>query len=84
MASTLIQDKFEVNGYPSLTRPDLIPPAGWRLPLIGAVSTIRNHELSPDGGKVAFIWDREGASDIYVLSSSGGWPERITVDRGQL
>ena len=77
-----LREKFQYHGSVSLPRPDLKPPAGWSLPLITAFQTIRNHTLSPDGRKIAFIWDRDGTSDVYVLSVDGGWPQRISIDRG--
>ena len=79
-----IREKFEYSGSPSLARPDLSPPVGWGLPLISSFNIIRNHKLSPDGKKIAFFWDREGSSDLYVLPSEGGWPKRISIDRGPI
>ena len=35
---------------------------------------------SPDGSKIAFASDREGSMDIYVVSSKGGTPVRLTTD----
>jgi dipeptidyl aminopeptidase/acylaminoacyl peptidase len=77
-----MESKFEYFGMPSLPRPDLKPPSGWSLPLISAFQTVRSHTLSPDGQQIAFIWDREDTSDIYTLSTGGGWPRRISIDRG--
>ncbi len=31
---------------------------------------------------IAFIWDREGQSDIYTMPAAGGWPARLTTTRG--
>ncbi len=76
-----IQEKYERQGWPSIQRPDLLPPDGWDLHLITGVNRIRNHSLSPDGSKIAFIWDREGQSDVYVQPASGGWPQRISFNR---
>lgn len=74
-------EKFEFNGWPSLKRPDLKPPAGWSLPMMAAIARIRSHVLSPKGDQLAFIWDREDFSDIYLMGSNGGWPKRITSGR---
>ncbi len=67
-----LTEKFEYNGWPSIRRPDVEPPEGWSLSLITAASRVRNHALSPDGSRVAFFWDREGLSDLYVMPSAGG------------
>ena len=77
-----IKEKFEFYGLPSLQRPDLAPPKGWNLPLITSFQTVRNHTLSPDGQQIAFIWDRDGSSDVFTLSTQGGWPRRLSFDRG--
>jgi len=76
------EEKYERNGWPSLPRPDLKPPEGWSLKLLTAVSRVRNHRLSPDGTTVAFIWDHDESSDVYTIPSAGGWPARVSVDRG--
>jgi TolB protein len=76
-----ITEKYERNGWPSIARPDLKPPDGWSLSLITAVHRVRNHALSPDGERIAFIWDREDLSDVYCMSSAGGWPGRISTNR---
>jgi len=67
-----ITEKYERNGWPSISRPDLKPPEGWSLSLVTAVQRVRNHTLAPDGERIAFIWDREDLSDIYRMSSTGG------------
>jgi len=64
-----------------MPRPDISPPEGWSLELLVGVNHIRNHRLSPDGKKIAFIWDRDDLSDVFVMPSTGGWPSRISMDR---
>ncbi len=76
-----IKEKYERNGWPAMPRPDLKPPVGWNLALITAVNRVRNHQLSLDGKKIAFIWDREDLSDVYVMPSNGGWPSRLSTER---
>lgn len=80
--SLIPTEKYERNGWPGLLRPDIKPPDGWSLSLITAVSRIRNHSLSPDGTQIAFIWDRDDLSDVYALPANGGWPARISTQRG--
>lgn len=77
----ILSPKYERNGWPAMPRPDMKPPEGWSLPLITAVNRVHNHNLSPDGNFVTFIWDREELSDVYLMPSLGGWPRRITADR---
>lgn len=77
-----LEEKYERNGWPSLARPDLKPPEGWSLSLITAHNRIRSHQRSPDGQTIAFIWDREGLSDVYTMPAAGGWPSRMSTNRG--
>ncbi len=76
-----LTEKYERNGWPSLSRPDVKPPDGWSLSLITSIERIRNHRLSPDGRSIAYIKDGETLSDVFILPASGGWPSRITTDR---
>ena len=80
--SIKLSEKYERNGWPSVQRPDLKPPSGWSLSLITSLERIRNHRLSPDGKSIAFIKDSESRSDVYLLPVIGGWPSRISTDRG--
>jgi dipeptidyl aminopeptidase/acylaminoacyl peptidase len=74
-------EKYERNGWPSLKRPDLKPPEGWNLSLITSLERIRSHALSPDGEQIACIKDGESLSDVFLMSSAGGWLSRLTTDR---
>lgn len=78
-----IPEKYERNGWPSIDRPDLKPPKGWSLELINSLNLIHHHALSPDGKTVAFVWERDGRSDIFTLPIAGGWPQRLTPNRGK-
>jgi dipeptidyl aminopeptidase/acylaminoacyl peptidase len=33
---------------------------------------------SPDGSRIAFLWDRAGAQNLYVVDRVSGWPEPLT------
>ena len=77
----IIPEKYERNGWPSVDRPDLKPPAGWSLELINSLNLVHHHELSPDGERVAFVWERDGRSDVFVMPTGGGWPARLSPDR---
>ena len=37
---------------------------------------------SPDGHRITFESQAEGASDLYVTDISGNWPQRLTADAG--
>ena len=45
--------------------------APWSFELLTGVPLIHHHALSPDGRLVAFVWQREGNSDLYVVSVDG-------------
>lgn len=77
----IVTEKYERHGWPSVDRPDLKPPDGWSLALVNSVNLIHHHALSPDGTEVAFVWERDGRSDIFVQPVAGGWPRRITPGR---
>jgi TolB protein len=42
----------------------------------------RDPVLSPDGAKVAFVSDRDGASNIYLMNADGTGPVRLTSHPG--
>lgn len=75
-----LTEKYERNGWPSLKRPDLKPPAGWNLSLLTSLERIRSHALSSQG-QIACIKDGETLSDVFTMPAGGGWLSRITTDR---
>lgn len=74
-------EKYERNNWPSIPRPDVSPPPGWTLAALTALKRVRNHQLSPDGNRISFIWDTDDLSEIYQLPACGGWPQPLSVDR---
>ena len=76
-----LTEKYERNGWPSVKRPDIKPPAGWNLSLLTSLERIRSHSLSSQG-QIACIKDGETLSDVFTMSASGGWLSRISTDRG--
>lgn len=76
-----VNEKYERNGWPALPRPDVKPPSGWNLSLVTAQERIRNHQLSPDGKRIAFIKDNGYLSDVYCMPIDASWPTRISMDR---
>jgi dipeptidyl aminopeptidase/acylaminoacyl peptidase len=78
---SLLKEKYEYNHWPSLPRHDCLPPEGWNLDLILSVNRIHHMQLSADGTRLAFIWNREDMSDVYTMPSTGGWPGRLSITR---
>jgi dipeptidyl aminopeptidase/acylaminoacyl peptidase len=75
-----LTEKYERNGWPSLKRPDIKPPAGWNLSLLTSLERIRSHTLSSQG-EIACIKDGETLSDVFSMSANGGWLSRVTTNR---
>src|SRR3954451_9667419 len=46
---------------------------------------VAGEKLSPDGSKVAFLWNSDGKMprDVYVVSTGGGAPQRV-IGPGEL
>ncbi len=78
--SVKLTEKYERNGWPSVKRPDLNPPAGLNLSLLTSLERIRSHTLSSQG-QIACIKDGESLSDVFTMSANGGWLSRITTER---
>ncbi|MGB8862025.1 MAG: hypothetical protein WCC60_22405, partial [Ilumatobacteraceae bacterium] len=70
----------EAGGIPNPGRPDVRPPAYWRLEAVAATERPRQIELSPDGATLAFMLDRD-ASDVWTIPVAGGQPSRVTTGR---
>jgi dipeptidyl aminopeptidase/acylaminoacyl peptidase len=64
-------------------RPDVRRPDGlWPELVVGGWDRVHNHAVSPDGKRVAFLWDRDGHSDLWVLPlDRDGFPKRLTLNR---
>ncbi len=56
--SVKLTEKYERNGWPSVKRPDLNPPAGLNLSLLTSLERIRSHALSSQG-QISCIKDGE-------------------------
>ncbi len=69
----------EVNGLPSMDRPDA-PKSRWSFEAIAAVERPHDFAVSPDGSTIVFILDREG-SDLWTVDMTGGVPRRVTTHR---
>jgi dipeptidyl aminopeptidase/acylaminoacyl peptidase len=81
MNPTLAKDIH--NRPPSQERPDRRrkAPPPWSLELLAFDGRLHHHALSPDGRRLAFVWDRDGHSDLWLLPTEGGWPVRLTHNR---
>ncbi len=73
----------EYFGVRALTRPDAYSPDDlWPELVIGGWERVHNHAVSPDGRKLAYFWDRDGVSDLWVLTLDGAsFPRRLTLNR---
>ncbi len=74
--------KDVVGGIPSQQRPDVKPPAHWRLDAVFATARPHDPSLSPDGRHIAFILDIEGTTDLWTIALDSGALTRLTTDRG--
>lgn len=70
----------EHGGIPNPGRPDSKPAPHWRLEHVVATERPRQPEVSPDGGTVAFVLDRD-SSDVWTIPVAGGAPVRVTTER---
>ncbi len=77
-----LKQKYERNGWPAQKRPDVKPVGSWSLSLLASISRPRCHTVAPDGTRIAFFYDQAETSDLYIQSLDGGWPNRLTFDRG--
>lgn len=79
MSTVLTEDRC---GWPAQPRPDRKLPAPWSLDLLVGVDHLHHHALAPDGRRAAFVWLRDGHSDLWLAPTDGcGWPQRLTFDR---
>lgn len=71
------------NGVRSLPLPGAEPPDGlWPELVVHGWERIHNHAVSPDGRRVAFYWDRNGCSDLWVAPlDQPAFPQRLTFER---
>jgi dipeptidyl aminopeptidase/acylaminoacyl peptidase len=70
----------EHGGIPNPGRPDVAPPAVWRLEMVAATQRVRHASVSPDGRTVAFVID-DDCSDVWTVSVDGGEAVRVTTGR---
>ena len=61
------------------------PPAFEATPFTSDPGLELEPRLSPDGGKVAYVWNGQAADnfDVYVKPVAGGSPRRLTTDRAR-
>lgn len=77
----LLKAKYERNGWVSQKRPDIKPVGAWSIELLSSFTRPRAHTVSPDGKRIAFYWDINDMSNLYVMSIGGGWAQQLTFDR---
>jgi dipeptidyl aminopeptidase/acylaminoacyl peptidase len=49
--------------------------------MLASITRPRAQRVSPDGSQIAFFWDNNDASNLYVMSAAGGWPRQLTFNR---
>jgi len=80
MKPTILKEKR--NGWYAQSRPDRKLPEPWTAELLVSINRVHHHALSPIGDQVAFVWEREGNSDLWLARTDGvSWPQRLTFDR---
>ena len=45
--------------------------------LVAGGGSVNQMQWSPDGSKIAFVSDRGGTSDIWVIDAAGGAPRQV-------
>jgi dipeptidyl aminopeptidase/acylaminoacyl peptidase len=74
--------KEERNGWPAQSCPDRKLPEPWTPELLVADDRVHHHALATDGMQVAFVWLRDGRSDVWLARADDvSWPQRLTFDR---
>lgn len=59
----------------------VVPSAGGTIqPLTDRLGEDRHPSWSPDGGRIAFVSDRSGNSDVWVMDSDGTDPWNLTME----
>ena len=72
----------ESGGIPCPGRPDAAAAPSWSLDDVAAAERPRHPTASPNGGRLAYVLDRD-SSDVWTLPLDGpGPPARITTTRG--
>ncbi len=58
-------------------------PPPWSVDLLALEGRVRHHALSRDGRHLAFLWDRDDRSDVWMVDPEQpqGWPQRLTFHR---
>lgn len=64
--------------YSVALRPGGITPSGSPRPFGVSTATRGNPQFSPDGGRIAYITDRSGTSQIWVADANGRNPHQLT------
>jgi Tol biopolymer transport system component len=70
---------FESNRDGNLEIYSMHADGGGQTNLTNNPATDKMPAASPDGTQIAFVSDRSGSEQIYVMSSSGGTPQQLTT-----
>jgi WD40 repeat protein len=80
-----IPSLYNASGRPRVNRlyysdGTLSPNNEWNRQWTGNPANDYNPSVSPDGTKIVFASDREGAPQLYLMDYNGSWPVRLTSD----
>lgn len=64
----------QIQAAPALAAPD----GSLDIDALVAIRHPSGGSWSPDGSRVAFVWDRAGVQNLYVVDRVGGWPQPLT------
>src|SRR5690242_20209739 len=56
--------------------PDSVEALAARMAQVG---WCRSPSFAPDGARLAFVSDLSGVPQVWIVSSAGGWPARVTA-----
>jgi dipeptidyl aminopeptidase/acylaminoacyl peptidase len=79
-AGSIWVGRDEHEGVRAQPRKDLEPPPHWRLEAVARTPRPRTLTLAPDRRHALFIQDAD-TSDVWILDTEGGTPERLTTGR---
>src|SRR5947209_2854770 len=56
-----------------------VRPAAYTIDRYLNIRSATSPTFSPDGGRVAFLTNITGTSQVWAVSAQGGWPDQLTA-----